>query len=98
MKDHYHIDLDNKTSEQELDWYYFQMHDFDNNLVLDGLEILTAMNHVIDENTLKSRESVTTNLPPVSIFLNLTHLPKKSDTRFCMTSKLLEIFKICKSI
>ncbi|XP_054169214.1 multiple coagulation factor deficiency protein 2 homolog [Oppia nitens] len=51
----YHIELDSKTSEKELDFYYFQMHDFDNNLVLDGLEILTAMNHVIDTDYLRAK-------------------------------------------
>ncbi|CAG2166744.1 unnamed protein product [Oppiella nova] len=64
VKEQYHIDLDSKTPEKELDFYYFQMHDFDNNLVLDGLEILTAMNHVIDEDYLRARaESTTTQSP-----------------------------------
>jgi hypothetical protein len=60
VKDYYHIELDNKTSDKELDFYYFQMHDFDHNLLLDGLEILTALNHAIDENSLRSREETTT--------------------------------------
>jgi len=63
VKDYYHIELDNKTSDKELDFYYFQMHDFDHNLLLDGLEILTALNHAIDENSLKSREETTTAAP-----------------------------------
>lgn len=71
MREQYHISLDEKTSEQELDWYYFQMHDFDNNKVLDGLEILTAMNHVIDESSLKTREE-STPAPPVSNQLSLS--------------------------
>ncbi|XP_071518409.1 multiple coagulation factor deficiency protein 2 homolog [Panulirus ornatus] len=33
-------------SERELDYHYFRMHDFDENLRLDGLELLVAIMHV----------------------------------------------------
>ncbi|KAM8946730.1 multiple coagulation factor deficiency protein 2-like [Pelodytes ibericus] len=36
------IDLD-KVSEEELEFYYFTMHDFDHNKLLDGLEIMAAL-------------------------------------------------------
>lgn len=37
-------------SEKELDFHYFRMHDFDDNLKLDGLELLAALGHVIGED------------------------------------------------
>lgn len=62
IKDRYHVDIDEKTSDHELDFYYFKMHDFDNNKQLDGLEILMALNHIIDyealENKLRSGDKV----------------------------------------
>ncbi|XP_068088263.1 multiple coagulation factor deficiency protein 2 homolog isoform X2 [Hyperolius riggenbachi] len=43
------IDLD-KASEDELEFYYFTMHDFDHNKLLDGLEILAALQDSLDEH------------------------------------------------
>lgn len=37
-------DLSNMTNE-ELDFYYFHLHDTDHNSMLDGLEILQAVMH-----------------------------------------------------
>ncbi|XP_011303917.1 multiple coagulation factor deficiency protein 2 homolog [Fopius arisanus] len=34
-----------KMTEQQLDFYYFQAHDVDNNTKLDGLEMLHAIQH-----------------------------------------------------
>lgn len=34
-----------KMSEEELEFYYFQVHDSDKNSMLDGLEILQAIHH-----------------------------------------------------
>ncbi len=58
--------MDDKTSDNELDFYFFQMHDFDGNGLLDGLEMMTALNHVIDEGTLKANaeKAETTTEPP----------------------------------
>ncbi|KAL3266890.1 hypothetical protein HHI36_011040 [Cryptolaemus montrouzieri] len=39
-----------KMSDEELEFYYFQTHDTDRNNKLDGLEILQAISHIIDEN------------------------------------------------
>ncbi|XP_046384149.1 multiple coagulation factor deficiency protein 2 homolog [Ischnura elegans] len=36
-----------KMSPEELEFYYFKLHDFDNNTKLDGLEILQAIQHVM---------------------------------------------------
>ncbi|XP_077148438.1 multiple coagulation factor deficiency protein 2 homolog [Ranitomeya variabilis] len=43
------IDLD-KATEDELEFYYFTMHDFDHNKLLDGLEIITALQESLDEH------------------------------------------------
>ena len=36
-------------TEEERDYHYFRIHDYDNNNFLDGLEVLKAVNHVIEE-------------------------------------------------
>ncbi|XP_078000691.1 multiple coagulation factor deficiency protein 2 homolog isoform X2 [Glandiceps talaboti] len=37
-------------SDEELEFHYFKMHDFDNNTKLDGLEMLAALSHMIDHD------------------------------------------------
>ncbi|KAM9316156.1 multiple coagulation factor deficiency protein 2-like [Gastrophryne carolinensis] len=44
-----HIDLE-KASEDELEFYYFTMHDFDHNKFLDGLEIMAALQDSLEEH------------------------------------------------
>ena len=47
IKDNFRLDMDqSKMTEEELQFYYFHTHDADKNGMLDGLEILYAMNHV----------------------------------------------------
>ncbi|XP_071441066.1 lymphotoxin beta receptor inhibitor-like [Hetaerina americana] len=54
-EEHIREDLENllpgedtkKMSPEELEFYYFKLHDFDNNTKLDGLEILQAIQHVM---------------------------------------------------
>ena len=41
--------VDNMT-EEERDYHYFRLHDYDNNNFLDGLEVLKAVHHVIEED------------------------------------------------
>jgi hypothetical protein len=36
-------------NEDELTFYYFNLHDFDKNQLLDGLELLVSMNHLLDD-------------------------------------------------
>ncbi|KAM4693304.1 multiple coagulation factor deficiency protein 2-like [Discoglossus pictus] len=43
------IDLE-KASEEELEFYYFTMHDFDHNKQLDGLEILAALQDSLEHH------------------------------------------------
>lgn len=45
-------DLESMTDD-ELEFHYFQLHDFDSNKHLDGLEILQAIHHTVshDEET-----------------------------------------------
>lgn len=45
IKEHYYVDIDEKTNEQELEFLNFQHYDYDQNLMLDGLEILMELNH-----------------------------------------------------
>ncbi|KYN04295.1 Multiple coagulation factor deficiency protein 2 like protein [Cyphomyrmex costatus] len=39
-----------EMTEQEIEFHYFQIHDFDNNTKLDGLEIFHALQHTMHEN------------------------------------------------
>ena len=32
-------------SEEELQFHYFKVHDYDNNNMLDGIEIISALTH-----------------------------------------------------
>jgi hypothetical protein len=71
------MEFSQKLSDKELDFYNFKMHDFDNNLLLDGLEILTAINHAIDESALTT--STSTDKPNVGssrmvLFFNCTFI------------------------
>ncbi|XP_067844385.1 multiple coagulation factor deficiency protein 2 homolog [Heptranchias perlo] len=36
-------------SVEELEFYYFTLHDFDKNMFLDGLEIMTALEESLEE-------------------------------------------------
>merc|ERR1711862_611916 len=50
IKEHYEgkADIDeSKMTPEELEFHYFQLHDFDNNTKLDGLEILAALTHLL---------------------------------------------------
>ncbi|KAK8380329.1 hypothetical protein O3P69_016736 [Scylla paramamosain] len=49
LPEYMNIEKIEQMSDKELDYHYFSMHDFDNNLQLDGLEILAALGHVVDE-------------------------------------------------
>ncbi|XP_048457044.1 multiple coagulation factor deficiency protein 2 homolog [Rhincodon typus] len=63
ITDHHHIEKELKhylgqpkideLSVEELQFYYFTLHDFDKNTFLDGLEILTALEDSLEE-TLES--------------------------------------------
>lgn len=62
------------TNEEEMDYHYFNMHDFDRSGSLDGLEMLYAMNHVIDdpEALLKdpaaaSSSTTTSTMAPINV-------------------------------
>lgn len=61
VKDQYYVDLDKDTSQQEMDFYNFKLHDYDNNLLLDGLELLLALNH--DHEAHSSEKNAATGEP-----------------------------------
>ncbi|XP_029452812.1 multiple coagulation factor deficiency protein 2 homolog [Rhinatrema bivittatum] len=59
ITDHHHLEDDlkhhignadlDKMSDEELEFYYFTMHDFDGNKMLDGLEIMVALRESLDD-------------------------------------------------
>ncbi|XP_044729157.1 multiple coagulation factor deficiency protein 2 homolog [Chrysoperla carnea] len=68
-----HIDLESMTDE-ELEFHYFQLHDFDNNTKLDGLEILQAIQHTAhahDENTEDNTDVENSNENDLNYFIEL---------------------------
>lgn len=63
-EEHVEPDLSN-LSDEELEFYYFQVHDTDRNSKLDGLEILQAIlhtsNHVNNEDLTESNDIIDNN-------------------------------------
>ncbi|KAK2160281.1 hypothetical protein NP493_1658g00002 [Ridgeia piscesae] len=50
IKEHYEGKLafnESAMSPEELEFHYFKLHDFDNNTMLDGLEIFKALTHLM---------------------------------------------------
>ncbi|XP_021945696.1 multiple coagulation factor deficiency protein 2 homolog isoform X2 [Folsomia candida] len=39
-----------EMTPEEMEFHYFKMHDFDNNSLLDGLEILQAISHIMPDD------------------------------------------------
>ncbi|GIX90243.1 multiple coagulation factor deficiency protein 2-like protein [Caerostris darwini] len=57
LQDMYNKDFSGELNEVELEIYYFQLHDLNNDKLLDGLELLAAMNHVMSrENEMTQQE------------------------------------------
>ncbi|XP_031849282.1 multiple coagulation factor deficiency protein 2 homolog [Nomia melanderi] len=54
------LDFSNMT-DKEIEFHYFQAHDVDNNDKLDGLEILSAIQHTFHENKLSDVECNSVN-------------------------------------
>ena len=46
-------DLD-RMSEDEVQFHYFKLHDYDNNNMLDGLELVSALTHYHKGNVVDS--------------------------------------------
>ena len=49
-------DVDNMT-EEERDYHYFRLHDFDKNNLLDGLEVFKALVHEHENSTVEEAGS-----------------------------------------
>merc|ERR1719242_2807482 len=47
----FNFDSVENMTEEERDYHYFRLHDFDKNDLLDGLEVLKAMSHEHEHNT-----------------------------------------------
>ncbi|XP_067942229.1 cell growth regulator with EF hand domain protein 1-like [Watersipora subatra] len=54
-----------QMTDQELQFHYFKLHDFDNNNLLDGLEIVKALTHAHDEATKQAHEDETADAPHI---------------------------------
>lgn len=92
---HNHIDLESMTDE-ELEFHYFQLHDFDNNTKLDGLEILQAIQHTAhahDENTEDSTDVENSNENDLNYFIGKDHWNYKIVIKVKLKS-LMKCFKI----
>ena len=46
----FNFDSIKNMTEEERDYHYFRLHDFDKNDLLDGLEVLKAMSHTHAKN------------------------------------------------
>ncbi|XP_065563895.1 multiple coagulation factor deficiency protein 2 homolog isoform X2 [Artemia franciscana] len=46
-----------KLTPEEKDFYYFKLHDYDGNLKLDGLELYSAISHILPEPDFKPRDT-----------------------------------------
>ncbi|KAJ1152939.1 hypothetical protein NDU88_005712 [Pleurodeles waltl] len=78
ITDHHHLEEDlkhqigeidlEKLSEEELEFYYFTLHDFDQNKRLDGLEILAALR----ESLIHHVGSVFTQEEQMKIYTDMT--------------------------
>ncbi|XP_042894386.1 multiple coagulation factor deficiency protein 2 homolog [Penaeus japonicus] len=60
-------------SPRELDYHYFKLHDFDDNLRLDGLELLAALGHVHGDD-----DDDDDDYPPYCTHHNPPHTPYAS--------------------
>ena len=49
-------------SDRELQFHYFKLHDYDNNNLLDGLEIVKALKHSHEEGMINKCRQVLINL------------------------------------
>lgn len=50
---------DQKLDDENLQFHYFKVHDYDNNDKLDGIELANAMSHYHDEETGEKAEDYT---------------------------------------
>ncbi|CAL8111398.1 unnamed protein product [Orchesella dallaii] len=50
-----------ELTPEEMEFHYFKMHDFDNNSMLDGLEILQAISHILPMTDVDETVDVTQN-------------------------------------
>lgn len=45
IKEQYHVELHDNQEENEMAFYNFQLHDYDKNMKLDGLELIVGISH-----------------------------------------------------
>ncbi|RWS30883.1 multiple coagulation factor deficiency protein 2-like protein [Leptotrombidium deliense] len=60
IKEQLHVEIDpSKMTEEESQFYYFNLHDYDQNNKLDGLEVLLALQHDVPNQASASTTSTT---------------------------------------
>ncbi|CAL4122479.1 unnamed protein product [Meganyctiphanes norvegica] len=69
-------------SRYELEYHYFKIHDFDENKQLDGLEILSAISHIHDDDEDDDAHDAMMNLPPQERRVLMAHRKAKRDEDF----------------
>lgn len=69
IADHLEIPMDtSKMSEQELQFYYFKMHDSDNNNKLDGIELIHSLIHWHEQGHDNPQAQHGQQAPPPKLF------------------------------
>jgi hypothetical protein len=56
LRDLTNVSIEDMSSE-ELQFHYFKLHDYDNNNMLDGLELVAALTHFEDSNSHQDDEA-----------------------------------------
>ncbi|KAI1287544.1 Multiple coagulation factor deficiency protein 2 -like protein [Halotydeus destructor] len=94
LKDTFNLEVDQASmDDDQIAFYYFNTHDFDKNGMLDGLEMLTAMNHVVDHAKPEEPSSTVKYDPendgPVEEFYRLRH-QRKWNEKFFQDSEFVD--------
>ncbi|XP_078356116.1 multiple coagulation factor deficiency protein 2 homolog [Oculina patagonica] len=57
LKEEINLKEDEDMSDEDLQFHYFRLHDYDNNRKLDGLELMHAISHYQNETGVTDKES-----------------------------------------
>lgn len=67
-----------KMTDDELEFYFFQLHDTDKNLKLDGLEILQAIIHTTEHNFEDDEDELEEETNATSVTTVDSHIGKRA--------------------
>ncbi|KAG8183016.1 hypothetical protein JTE90_017103 [Oedothorax gibbosus] len=82
LQDLYNKDFAAELSEMELESYYFQLHDLNHDQKLDGLELLAAMNHVLNREDEISQKDLLENPQVKESLQNWWNTKFKEDSEY----------------